>query len=465
MSSTTQVFYWIRKKRWKKKKDIYQRAFQLAFDKTLAFYVGIMVVVFLLLLQDWVKRFIPLMNTWENSLLEWLWLLPSILVIRTLGRSFIDPGLPFTSAELKLSLLPHSRSKILLLLAAEKFALHLLVAFALAALLGGLTPLSLYMLLSAAFIYSVFIALLTPIQWKLYSARKRVKTGLLAVVIVLLGASGIWIHQLNLAQYSTAIILTFLLMLAQFYFIPACTQNINWMKVVERNDAKVWNVTFVSQMTNITIKPPKRYGLVSNYLRERRAIRPITKVKSLYHMLWRSHLKESSGYAWKTLLIGVIVIIAPSLRAEWVMYVSVPVVLFVYIEVAAGIFSSHFTENPIFYSLPIDEKGWTSTYVSWGIAGLVPLLLSFLTINIILGSSFSVVFVQLAGVMSWSLYDMRTQLTNRMRLLHKENFQVSDTFRAAGYIILGGGIYFTPLLLALAALLSYSAIKRKRFIY
>ncbi|MCP3030849.1 hypothetical protein LF817_05785 [Halobacillus sp. A1] len=137
------------------------------------------------------------------------------------------------------------------------------------------------------------------------------------------------------------------------YLIPRMMQNVDWDRVVEVNDARVWNVKFIGHLTKVDIKPPKGYGLLRTYMRSKRSKQRFKNIHQLYHRLWRHYLHHQFTYVWKTLAVcGVIIGVLP-FQSEWILYVSVPIGLFVYIEMASSLFGDQFKEQPLLGVLPI----------------------------------------------------------------------------------------------------------------
>ncbi|MFC7319670.1 hypothetical protein [Halobacillus campisalis] len=438
--ATWEVYRWVRKLRAKKKRSLYKQGFHLISDVTVLIYFAIFGVLFLFILADWMESFTPVVENWQGDLEEWMWILPFIVLIRACFQSFVYSGIPFTTSELKLTMLPHERSHLLSHLAMDRAVRQTTAIFAITLLIGGVTPLSYSFLFKVFLLYSLFLILSITVQWKLHSLNKWWK--LLAVFgsAALLGALRNIYPEWN--GWILSLILGSVLFGLNVYLIPRMMQNVDWDRVVEVNDARVWNVKFIGQLTKVDIKPPKRYGLLRTYMRSKRSKQRFKNIHQLYHRLWRHYLHHQFTYVWKTIAVcGVIIGVLP-FQSEWILYVSVPIGIFVYIEMASSLFGDQFKEQPLLGVLPIEEKGWRDTFYSWALSGMAVLfLIFFLTVLVLNGFNLGVIF-QLIGVIVWSTLDLRSRLIERMNDLQRKGFKHKEMLRLTGYVFLGACLYF-----------------------
>ncbi|MFC7060985.1 hypothetical protein [Halobacillus seohaensis] len=442
--STWEVYRWVRQQRFRKKLDLYKQAFQLAFDVTLMVYCMIFGIAFLFMVADWLNQYLPLVERWQINLEEWVWILPSVVLLRACAQSFFYSGIAFTTSELKLSMLPHTRLQLLWHMAIERGFWHMFGTFLLALILGMVTPFSYSLLLYFTLSYSLFFTLSMFLHWKLYSLRRWLKLIVIVSIFFIVGAFR-WVTIF--LEWNESLIGLFLglgLLGINIYLMPRLLRHVDWGRVVEMNDARVWNIQLISHMTKVPIKPPKRYGILQTFLRNRRAKHRFTNIYQLYHRLWRSHLHQQFGFVWKTVGIGIIIIGILPFQADWVIYISVPIAFFVYIEMAASLFADQFRGQPILSVLPIEEKGWRHTYAWWAMVGMTLLFIAFFLIGwTIVGLNISLC-IQFLALVVWSKLDLDQRLKERMNALQRKSIKDQEGGRVLGYLFLGFGMYFPP---------------------
>lgn len=374
IKQTWTVYRWIRQQRFKKKWIIYKQLYQLSFDKTITIYTSVFGLAFFFFLYDWSKRYMPLIEGWQVSMTEWLWLIPSALLIRSVIQSYRLPGLRFTSAEMKLSRLPHEERHILWFVLAERVMLRLAVPILIGLLVGWFTPFTLSFTVLVASLYSVFSILLIVPQWKLFSWSLWMKLIFTAVSFLYVY---VW-RWLEDHHFLMGGLLLAGLIFAHLYLFKVLLNEINWARVMDVNDAAVWRMPLVGQATMVKIRPPKKYGLVRTFIRSRKAQKRFNQIESLYHRLWRKHMMETFAYTGRTWLACVALLAVVPFKVEWMIYVSVPLTVFVYSRVIASLFREQFHTESLFTTIPVEEKGWISTFLHWASLGMIPLAISFL---------------------------------------------------------------------------------------
>ncbi|QAS53070.1 hypothetical protein [Halobacillus litoralis] len=449
-SKTVSIYYWIRKKRWKKKKQLYQASFHLVFDYVVFFYMAVFSIIFLIMIYDWIQRFLPTLIGWEEPILEWGILIPFILLVKACMNTFTDPGLRFTSSELQLGILPHSRKALVKYLVLEKQLIHSFVLLLTALTLGLLTPLSLAVVLFIAFFYILLLPLAMTVQWKLFSQSIWFKfsalllSGGLLAFLRLSGQEYLWLGAI------------FILLLILFLFKSRKKiMDVSWMKIVEINDARVWNMMLISKMTNVTIKPPKRYGFFQNYIRHRRKSEPSIKAVRLYERIWIGHLQSSFSYIWKTVVVGIALLLVLPWQVEWVILVTLPIAVFVYVEMAASIFEDFFHGENIFRTMPTEEELCVKGYLKWMRIGLIPYSIAFIVSGVLLTMTWWVLVIQLICITIWVLFDLRTKVNERMKSVNKEPFFYSEWRRMTGYILVSLGLYHPIFMLGILVLIRW----------
>ncbi len=451
-SSTWSVYRWVRKERARKKRNLYKQAFSLNFDWTLAFYLAIYTGVMLLIMFEWLQDFIPMFESWQTTSASWLWLLPFAVLIRACSQSFFHPGICFTSSELKLSVLPHSRNRLFWLMVAERGLVHCTVAFTASSLIGIITPFSFLFLLKVAAIYTLFFWLSLLIHWKMYSVSRWKKLLTMLLIFAVVGFSRYLILMAGWSGLVMGFALCIVMVGVNFYLLPRVLHHVDWAKVVGANDARVWNIRLISQVTRIEIKPPKRYGILQTYLRSRRAKQRFTNIYSLYHRLWRNHLQSQFKYIGTTIVTCIVILTVLPGQVEWMLLVTTPIALFIYIEVAASLFEEQFHQELILRILPIEAKGWRATYFKWAVTGVILLVLTFFITGWLLAGLNIGLCIQVIGLMYLAVHELHGQIRERMYKVQRINYRKNELLQLAGYTVLGLGIYFAPFMLAILLL-------------
>ncbi|WP_173918272.1 hypothetical protein [Halobacillus sp. Marseille-Q1614] len=447
--STWEVYRWVRGQRFKKKFKLYKQAFLVTLDWTILIYMLIFSAAFLFMLADWLKQFMPLVESWQMNVEQWLWILPSALLVKAVLQSFLHSGLAFTTSELKLSMLPHTRKDLLWQMALERGGWQLLGMFGLAFTVAVLTPFTFPFAFRLAAIYCLFFTLTIVIQWKLYSVSKWKK--LMWMIFVIASVAGIrgLTGYFEWNQSFAGLSLGLILLGVNVCLLPYLLHQVDWGRVVEVNDARVWNIRLVSQMTKVEIKPPKRYGIVQTYFRRKRARQRFNQVSQLYHRLWRHYFLQNFGYVWKTMGVCILVLGILPYQASWIIYIAAPIALFVYVEVAASLYIDQFNAQPLLAVIPIEEEGWQESFFHWGAWGLVPLIVVFFITAWITGGSTLFLVIQTGCAAAWGLIDFKQQLKERTRVFLRKRVNQQDWLRLTGYVFLGLGLYFPPALLGL----------------
>ncbi|MCP3027256.1 hypothetical protein [Halobacillus sp. A5] len=417
------------------------------FDITVIVYCLIFGVLLLFITADWLDRFLPLVESSQAQIQQVVWLLPAVVFLRSCSQSFFHSGLAFTTSELNMSMLPHTRSHLLWHIALIRGGMHLAGAFAAALLFGWITPFTYSFVFYLAAVFSLFFILTILIQWKLFSLSRWQKLSSVVTAFLFIAGLRYVVSALDLHAGWVGWLLGLVLLGVNIYILPRSLQGVDWGRTVEVNDARVWNIKLISHITGTSIKPPKRYGVLQTFLRSRRAKQRFNEIHQLYHRLWRHHLHHKFSYVWKTLLISAVIVVVLPAQTYWVIYISLPVAVYVYIEMAASLFADQFQEHPLLNIIPIEEKGWLSTFYRWAAGGLVILFIFFAAAVGFLKGFHLAFIIQIIALIFWSMYDLHLRLQERVNVVQQKNIQVQEVLRLCGYLFLGAGVYVSPVVL------------------
>ncbi|WP_160910636.1 hypothetical protein [Halobacillus litoralis] len=423
--TTYSVYKWLRKKRRKKKFDLYKQTYHMIVDPVMVFYSGLFVIFCLFIGYEWLQQLIPLLDGRGTFIGPYAFFLPFLAIISASVTSFTDPGLRFTSSELQLSFLPHSRKWMLTYLFLEKNIFQLLIIM--------VVPLPFALILmswESAVLWLSLLLFSYPLslwmQWKLFSMSSVYKMS-----VFLFSAA---LSILLLLGFPTPFLYLGLSVLVLVIIIRK--EEVDWGRVIDINDAHVWNMWLVGYFTEVNIKPPKRFGITKSIWRKKRGRH--YSVQHLYGRIWTGYLQKSADIIWKTVPTVCLIILVIPLRVDWMLVFTLPIAIVVYHEVAGGLFSD--VEN-VFHSLPLEEDSCKNSYVKWAYVGFLPVFISFGSVQILLGESLVVMGMQWIAILLFVYVDLRRVISERLMMVQKENFYREDWRRVAGLVFLGAGVY------------------------
>lgn len=289
-----QAYQFIRRNRFLRKKKMYQLALHVIVDRTTFFYllvIGGYVFVSFLMIGDFINDYQEQFMFIEEVASTQFWLFLTILPIRYLNQSFSQPGVIFSSSEYQLSLLPYSRNKIWFKSVLRKWIKHFLIYIVIGTLIIFITPLSFSLVLRYMFLFICFDVLMTIPQWKLYQQRTFIKIVWLCLML-LTNVIGVF-----LSLY-TDIPIVGLLVIGLLIVINIRLQNklfdhVNWNKVTEISDFKLWNMWFISKASEVKITRQKKYSMFQRIGIGKKPF--IYREKKIYHRLWIHYISNNVG--------------------------------------------------------------------------------------------------------------------------------------------------------------------------
>src|SRR5690625_3561632 len=172
--STDKSYIFIRKNRFRKKLNMYKRAIGVMIDKTIAFYLLILVGYTLagfFMLGDFINAFNEQFLFIEEQAIANVWLIVTILPLRYIMQSFSKPGILLSTSEYQLTMLPHALHHVWFLSVLEKWFKNILIYLLIGILVVGFTPISLSTVIFYFFLFVVMDVLMTIPQWKLFQTR------------------------------------------------------------------------------------------------------------------------------------------------------------------------------------------------------------------------------------------------------------------------------------------------------
>ncbi|WP_075038228.1 hypothetical protein [Halobacillus dabanensis] len=449
ISDSISVYRWLRRKRHEKKKTLYKQSWQLVVDPVVLFYSALFVIFCFFIGYDWLKQLLPLVQAREGFVERYVLILPFIIGFNATLQAWTDPCLRFTTSELLLSLLPHSRQSIVKYLIIEKIAVQSIITLCIALFVGILMPFTPSDLLLWTLLYLSSIPLSVLVQWKLFSQNRWMK----ALAFLFIGG------LIPLFFVGTTPLILYSLLLLAVLLILFKKGEPSWDRVAEVNDARVWNMWIVSQMTNVQVKSGRRFGATQNDSEKDR--NPDLSVQKLYERIWIGHFRRSSNYICQTIPVLMVITAVVPWQVNWMLVFTLPLAVLIYQEVATGIFADLFQQENAFQSLPIDERNSVSSYLRWVYIGFLPILMAFVGVQWALGEPIVVWVIQLLGISLWVYHDMKKVIHERLKIILKENFFRNEWMRGLGFLILAAGIYHPSFMIFLPLLLLYPNLRAR----
>lgn len=388
-ASLNKVYWFIKKKRFRKKQQIYKMALSLMIDKTIAAYLGLLVIYLIcsiFIFGDYVHAFDDIFIAIGENRSKGFWLILTVLPIRYVFRSFQDPGVIFSTTEYQLGMLPFSRERIWLLTAAEKIFRRLVTYALLGAVVILVTPISNTLILSYMVLLLVYDVMMVVPQWKLYQQRLLSKIGWFCAVLIINGAGVL------LASPIEGVILFLLIIGLNMLLIRSLFIGVKWEKVTEYSDYKIWNMPLISQASQVKFKRNKKHGIFANSKRNKR---PLSYTKKAIHgRLWKIYL--SKNFIRIMPLIGALLLMLFVFFwiSNWLFQLGIAFAIYAYSSVATTFFSDRFQAD-ILEVLPWDLPAYRNTFFKWAVYGsavfLVPITV-YLLIHWTLWSPLKLVF-------------------------------------------------------------------------
>lgn len=430
--SHLQAFRLIRKNRRKRKIDTYKLALSVVLDKTTAFYLLILVVYGVMgffIANDFINDYYEQFLLWEEIAKQNIGMLFTILPLGYLFQSFKQPGVILTSSEYQLSLLPYSLKKIWLLSSLEKWLKQLIIFMIMGGLVIVLTPLSFEVVFSYIAI-AIFIHLTMTIpQWKLFGTRWYVKLGWILLLLLVNGINFTF-HVPNVS-----ILMPLLLIISNIIMIPKLFDKVEWARITEMSDFQIWSMWFVSKVSEVDFKPPRKLSIFRNLTRRKKPFQ--YEEKSIHHRLWAIYLRQHIQDLFKIIGALFLLVFVFSWLDEWVFHIVIAVAIIIYFSIARSFFIGRF-EADLVQVLPWNLSGFKDSYFKWVIFGALILFIP-VGIYFITHASYWLPIQLLYLIITiWYLYHITI---NRAIMFLNKQLKSKLGFEVIGYILLFGWMF------------------------
>lgn len=286
------AYIFVKRERLRKKIAIYRLLYSITFDIVTIFYLSLLAgyFIFSLIKVGELPTIVYEINWFIASIFNdqqrILWILLALPLLYTM-RSFQRPGVLFSSAEWLLSILPYSRKSLWTISYFETLVKKILILVFVSNLLYIIAPITLNNMLFFIISFSLLVAVMTIVQWRLFRANivwKLATFTLFSILNLLYVLSN---HVILLTIYILVIIVFFI------YAWKTLFTKVDWPKIVAASDFLIWNMPLVSQATKIKFKkdkqPPLLYRLTS--WKEKFPYR----IEYVYNRLWYIYFEKQIG--------------------------------------------------------------------------------------------------------------------------------------------------------------------------
>lgn len=428
LPSTRQVYQKIKKNRKQKKRMLYRLAFGVAFDRTILVYLTFFLVFGLFWVHDILKQTEPIFLVAENIATDYFFLILIVAAMRSLSFSFTRPGVRFSSAELLLSMLPYDKKKLWYFNAFEKNTRFSQVIVAMAVLVYLVTPFTFLFVFSVTLSLILIECLMTIPQWVIYQLPWYIKLIITQAPFVI----GLWAFGLSFFVanpiYLTMSIFLFLV-IVNFLLFKRVFQRVRWHDVVKTNDQLIWNIFFISKMSKIEIKPPKRQGVYHHMIRNKRLKRPFswTKPQSIYHRNIFLLFTEQKEQMLQGFFGVIFILIALSFHHPYLLGVGIALGTILYVQIAVSFFVELFKDKLIF-SLPWRIDRWEKYFARWVFVGSIPLFVVLIGVLFLFTDQWIWIPFLLLSYIIVGKYFVQFVLESRVILITKQSKPISQVF-------------------------------------
>lgn len=431
-SSLIKTYLFIRKNRFRRKQGLYKTALSIMVDKTTAVYllvlVGYLIASFFIVgdfISDYNETFVSL----EGYLDNYIGLILILIPIRAMMGSFSKPGIIYSTSEHQLSFLPFSRKEIWVLAAIEKWLISILRYSLIGLLIILMTPLSANLVLKFIGLIILMEVLMTLPQWKLFQKHLLSKIGWL-ILLLLINAIYVALNSLLFAS-----LLVSGLVIINLYLSKRIFSQVNWSKVTEMNDFKIWNMPLISRASGVKLQRQKKYSFFQN-LKFRK--KPFTYKKDTIHRrIWGLYLAKDSGSVIQLLAAIIILLFILMFTKSIVFQIGLAFSLHAYTSMIASFYIGRF-EADLLNVLPWDLSYYKKTFFKWANYGALIILIPVL---VAIGMNVTIWFpVQLIFYITVYYYLYQIKINKAMIFLAGKRVS-TDLTEALGYLLLLGVIF------------------------
>lgn len=457
MIKTVRASLFIRNKRFRKKLHMNMMGLKVLFDLTTMIYslflVAYLVAAFFIA-NDAINASYDFFIMMEDRARDYFWFILAVLPFRYIMQSFQWPGIIFSTSEYKLSALPYARGNVWLFASMMKLSRNLLMYVIVGALFILVTPISSSLITGYLTILFGYDILFTVPIWKLFHERAIIKWASLG------GALLMSVSTYLLDFPFIGLIIPLVLVVLHIVLIPQLFDDINWGRVTEVSDFKIWNMPLVSRATKSTYQRSKRYSIFRRSKRRKRAFKYTHQ--AIHHRLWLIYLGKNFSLILQ-LAGGLLVMLSVlAFMKDFYFHVGIALSIYIYLNVCTSFFRDRF-QTDILRALPWDLYVYKRTFMKWVVYGASVPFIPILIYGVVHWSTWEPVKWVLYGCVFYYTYHVKMDkaiIVISKRLL---TLDVSETAAFLFLVLIVGTGFYPALSLGLVICIPFFKWHQKHF--
>lgn len=424
--SLIRAFLFIRKNRFRKKREFYMMAIRLMIDPVIAIYlvlIGGYVIASLFIMGGIIETYHHYFILAQEQAILRYWIVVAIFPLRYLLRSFQQPGVIFSSSDYQLGILPFLKERIWVLSVIEKWIKQLLLYIIVGTIITLATPISGLVVSAYILLFFVMEVIMTIPQWKLFQAGLVTKLCWICSLII------VNIIALLTSYFIVSLLVVLVIIGINLKLVGSTFHKVHWGKVMEASDFKIWNMPIIGKASETKFKRQRKYSTFRNSAGQKKAF--TYTAKTIHHRLWRIYLTKNMDLVLKAVGILFLLLMVVLVIANVAFPAAIAIAIYVFSSVVGILFSDRF-QSDILHVLPWDLQTYKRSLLKWIGYGSLPLLIPVIIYLILHGSIWAP--IQAAFYISTFLFVCQMKLDKTIALLSKQSGFSSNM--GLGYLFL-----------------------------
>jgi len=419
------VYSFLLKNRLHKKRKIYKQLLRLSLDVTVIIYTVIMVgyIVAAIIMEGTIwQRIDDIIVQLDAFLYERISILITVLPFIHLIRAYKQPGVIFSRAEYVLTILPHERRRVWLIVAMQRW----LKAFVFYSFFGAifylLSPtMTLLYIAKYVFMFIGINMLMTIPEWKFFQLHI-FKKMMITFGVIILNVCTIFLPSLW-----TVILIFCLLITYNLFASSRLFHHVDWMEVTSASDYKLWNMRIVSQATKIKFKKERQYSIWQRLNFWKKPF-PFNK-QAAYNRLWHVYIEKNVGVVLQVIGALIIMLLFLSFVNETIFLFGVALTIHIYTSLIASMLNDRFTTD-IVEVLPWDIDAFKETLIGWA---LVPTIIFIIPFAVFAVNHFSFSFMLQMILIIVTFYLLLRLKTAKVKQLYDKQYEIAAWLDVVSY--------------------------------
>lgn len=423
-SKTSSVIRFIHKSRRAKKKLLYRMALGVAIDKTIAVYLSFFIGIGFFVIYDELKKYKQWFDLVEDNAVYVLSILAIIYSLRALSLTSASPGMYITSAEYKLMTLPFKKEDVWFAIFVRTICKTFLVQGVVFVLVTLFTPFTTTFMLQF-FVFSVIISVLLLLpQWYLYSLSIWTKVKVYFSFLFSFGLVRFLFFMLEIEDLFSFLFIVVLAIL-NIVLWKKRVKKVDWKKVIDESDRKIWNMFFINKISKVEIKPARK-SLMRQVIPQSYKKKPFDyKNKTvIFRRLWIKELAKHKEASWNTLTCIVLCLGVLSYQTVWLQALSVIIAIFLVNQFIVSYFRAGFSEK-LLHSIPWSMTNIVKAYLTCITPFLFLLLIVYVVLLMIHHVSLMMIILQVILVSIATICIVQTNVAVQVKIMNHKWYKSS----------------------------------------